>query len=147
MAVSKRRDAVRGVLAPLGLRWRAENIIAVADELVERHAGRVPSDEVSLRALTGVGDYVASAVRCFAFGVPTVLLDANTKRIVSRLTGAKDAGTWRTRLEIYRLAGDQGPNAEFNYALLDFGALVCRPTTPDCARCPLRATCSFAQRS
>lgn len=143
-AVRNRRDAVRRVLAPLGLRWRAENVIAVADELVERHAGRVPADEASLRALTGVGDYVASAVRCFAFGVPTVLLDANTKRIVSRLTGARDVGAWRARLEIYRLAGERGPDAEFNYALLDFGALVCKPTTPDCARCPFRASCAFA---
>jgi DNA (cytosine-5)-methyltransferase 1 len=145
-AVRTHPDAVRTVLAPLGLRWRAENVVAVADELVERHDGRVPSDEASLRALTGVGDYVASAVRCFAFGVPAVLLDANTRRIVTRLTGAQDAGAWQTRLEIYRLAGSQGPNAEFNYGLLDFGALVCRPTAPDCTRCPFRTRCLFAQR-
>lgn len=144
--VRRRRDQVRKVLAPLGLRWRAENVISVADELLERHEGRVPSDEASLRALTGVGDYVASAVRCFAFGVPTVLLDANTKRIVARLTGAKNAGAWRTRLEIYRLAGARGPDAEFNYALLDFGALVCKPTTPDCHQCPFRNTCTSAKR-
>jgi DNA (cytosine-5)-methyltransferase 1 len=147
MAVAGQRRAVRKVLAPLGLRWRAENVITVANELVERHAGRVPPDESSLRALTGVGDYVASAVRCFAFGVPTVLLDANTKRIVSRLTGAKDTGAWRVRLEIYRLAGDRGPDAAFNYALLDFGALVCKPTTPDCPACPFRTACSFARGS
>jgi DNA (cytosine-5)-methyltransferase 1 len=146
-AVRRRQDEVRNVLAPLGLRWRAENVIAVADELVERHSGRVPSDEASLRALTGVGDYVASAVRCFAYGVPTVLLDANTKRIVSRLTGASDAGAWRTRLEIYRLAGAGGPSAEFNYALLDFGALVCKPTAPDCDSCPFFATCAGARRT
>jgi A/G-specific adenine glycosylase len=106
----------------------------------------VPSDEASLRSLTGVGDYVASAVRCFAFGVPTVLLDANTKRIVARLTGARNAGAWRTRLEIYRLAGSRGPDAEFNYALLDFGALVCKPTAPDCRHCPFRSTCTSAKR-
>jgi DNA (cytosine-5)-methyltransferase 1 len=143
-ALRTRRAAVRQVLAPLGLRWRVENVIAIADELVERHRGRVPSDESSLRSLTGVGDYVASAVRCFAFGVPTVLLDATTKRIVSRLTGANEIGAWRTRLEIYRLAGERGPDAEFNYALLDFGALVCKPTNPNCAGCPFRATCNFA---
>jgi DNA (cytosine-5)-methyltransferase 1 len=145
-AVRRRRDRVRKVLAPLGLRWRAENVITVADELVERHEGRVPSDETSLRSLTGVGDYVASAVRCFAFRVPTVLLDANTKRIVARLTGAKEVGAWRTRLEIYRLAGVRGPDAEFNYALLDFGALVCKPTNPDCHGCPFRRTCASATR-
>lgn len=144
--VRKRQNQVRKVLAPLGLRWRAENVIAVADELLERHRGLVPSDEPSLRALTGVGDYVASAIRCFSFGIPTVLLDANTKRIVERLTGAKRVGAWRTRLEIYRLAGARGPDAQFNYALLDFGALVCKPTSPDCSRCPFQTSCSSAKR-
>jgi A/G-specific adenine glycosylase len=133
-------------LAPLGLRWRAENVIAVADELIDRHGGQVPADESGLRALTGVGDYVASAVRCFAYGVPTVLLDANTKRIVARMTGAKNAGAWRTRLEIYRLAGTRGPDADFNYALLDFGAVVCKPSTPDCTRCPFQRNCAYAQQ-
>lgn len=144
-AVHGRRDEVLNVLAPLGLRWRAENVIAVADELVERHEGRVPRNESSLRALTGVGDYVASAVRCFAFGIPSVLLDANTKRIVGRLTGAANAGAWRMRLEIYRLSGEQGPDAAFNYALLDFGALVCKPTNPECSTCPFARNCASAE--
>jgi A/G-specific adenine glycosylase len=119
-------------------------VIAVARELVERHEGQVPSDESSLRRLTGVGDYVASAVRCFAFGAPTVLLDANTLRITSRLSGVETDSSWMARLEIYRLAGAEGPTEKFNYAILDFGALVCAPTTPRCAECPLRRRCATA---
>ena len=52
----------------LGLRWRAENIIAVARALVDDFDGRVPDTELELRALPGVGDYVAQAVLCFGFG-------------------------------------------------------------------------------
>ncbi len=143
-AVEPNKDEVRAILHPLGLRWRAENVIRVAAELVDRHGGQVPTDEAQLRALTGVGDYVASAVRCFAFGVPTVLLDANTRRITQRVTGRPSASAWTTRLEIYRLAGDVGPTAEFNYALLDFGAAVCRPGVPVCGACPVSGQCAFA---
>jgi len=140
-AVLANEEQVLEILAPLGLRWRAANIVKIAQELVERHGGLVPADEASLRQLTGVGDYVASAVRCFAFGVPTVLLDANTRRITSRFVGANSGSSWLTRLEIYRLSGSAGPSAAFNYALLDFGALVCAPTRPNCGRCPLRVEC------
>jgi DNA (cytosine-5)-methyltransferase 1 len=143
-AVKRNRNDVQAILHPLGLRWRAENVIRVAEELVDDHAGHVPADEAQLRALTGVGDYVASAVRCFAFGVPTVLLDANTRRITQRFTGRPSASAWTTRLEIYRLAGDGGPTAEFNYALLDFGATICRPGAPLCDGCPLRGQCASA---
>jgi DNA (cytosine-5)-methyltransferase 1 len=147
--VKPEQDKVRTILYPLGLRWRAENLIRVAEELLADHGGKVPRDEARLRTLTGVGDYVASAVRCFAFGVPSVLLDANTRRITKRFTGRTSASAWTTRLEIYRLAGDAGPTAAFNYALLDFGATVCRPGVPLCGQCPVRDQCAsdLAKRS
>jgi DNA (cytosine-5)-methyltransferase 1 len=145
-AVVADEDRVLEILAPLGLRWRARNVLAVARELVERHNGEVPGDETSLRALTGVGDYVASAVRCFAFDIPSVLLDANTRRITSRMSGTTSESSWSTRLEIYRLAGQSGPDAHFNYAILDFGALVCAPRKPRCGICPMRSECMTATR-
>lgn len=144
-ALLANENVVLETLAPLGLRWRARNVITVARELVERHDGRVPSDETSLRALTGVGDYVASAVRCFAFGAPCVLLDANTRRITARFAGVDTTSAWMTRLEIYRLSGEQGPTAAFNYALLDFGGQICCAPKPKCAICPLHAHCASWQ--
>jgi DNA (cytosine-5)-methyltransferase 1 len=141
-AVLLNREQVLEALEPLGLRWRARNIIAAAAELVEVHDGEVPRDEAALRALTGVGDYVASAVRCFAFGVPSVLLDANTRRITSRYAGVDTESAWMTRLEIYRLSGTEGPTAAFNYALLDLGARICAPGKPDCLNCSLRRECA-----
>ena len=132
-------------LEPLGLRWRSRNIVQVASELLKRHGGSVPRTESELRALTGVGDYVASAVRCFAFDQPSVLLDANTRRIVGRVAAVDASGAWTTRLEIFRWAGSAGANAAFNYALLDFGALVCKPRSPDCATCPIRNRCRSAE--
>ena len=145
-ALLANEPAVRAAMHPLGLRWRVDNVIQVAKELVERHSGDVPDSEHDLRALTGVGDYVASAVRCFAFGEKTVLLDTNTRRIVERTTGRDATSNWTTRLEIFRLAGQKGPSADFNYALLDLGALVCRATKPKCPICPVRTECRVGSR-
>jgi DNA (cytosine-5)-methyltransferase 1 len=126
----------------LGLRWRAENIVGVARELVDRFRGRVPETEEELLSLPGVGDYVAQAVMCFAFDKAAVLMDTNTTRIASRIRGTDDTRRWQIRLDLYRLAGPQGPDAEFNYALLDLGALRCRASAPICNECPVRAHCA-----
>jgi DNA (cytosine-5)-methyltransferase 1 len=144
VALLKNQAEVLKALAPLGLRWRAMNVLSATREIIDRHDGEIPGDELSLRALTGVGDYVASAVRCFAFGVPTVLLDANTRRITSRVSGTLTDSAWLTRLEIYRLAGKGGPSDRFNYALLDLGARVCTPTNPRCDECPVSRQCATA---
>jgi A/G-specific adenine glycosylase len=125
----------------LGLRWRAENIVAVAEALIELFDGEVPDDDLELQLLPGVGDYVSHAVRCFGFGRRAVLLDTNTMRIIGRLNGRADNRRWQLRLDLHRLAGGPGPDAEFNYALLDLGALVCRASSPRCGECPLRERC------
>ena len=129
-------------MASLGLRWRAENIVKVAQALVELFDGEVPSEDFELRMLPGVGDYVSQAVRCFAFGKRAVLLDTNTMRIVSRLYGRDTSRRWQLRLDLHHLAGAPGPDAEFNYALLDLGALICRAGTPRCELCPLQSRCA-----
>jgi len=125
----------------LGLRWRAENLIAVAGVLEDEFEGDVPATELELRSLPGVGDYVAQAVLCFAFGRRAVLVDTNTARIVSRLHAREETRRWQLRLDLHRLAGQRGPDAEFNYALLDLGALKCRSGVPLCADCPLQEHC------
>jgi DNA (cytosine-5)-methyltransferase 1 len=137
-----RENEARDAMRSLGLRWRADNIIAVARELVQRFTGAVPSTSAELRTLPGVGDYVANAVLCFAFNRRAVLLDTNTERIVSRIRGATATRRMQMRTDLYDLAGRRGPDHEFNFALLDLGALVCRAGRPDCAGCPVRRFCA-----
>jgi DNA (cytosine-5)-methyltransferase 1 len=134
--------AVLLAMRSLGLRWRAENLVEVATVLVSKFGGNVPRSELELTQLPGVGDYVANAVMCFAFGRPAVLLDTNTERIVGRVCARSQARRWQVRVDLFELAGKSGPDAEFNYALLDLGALICHIAKPDCAACPLRAICS-----
>lgn len=143
-----RREAeVLDAMRSLGLRWRAENIIRVARTIVEEFGGRVPDTETELLSLPGVGDYAAHAVLCFAFRRPSVLTDTNTVRIASRLRGDGDTRRWQVRLDLYRLAGARGPDAEFNYALLDLGALHCRAGKPICEGCPIREHCATGSGS
>jgi DNA (cytosine-5)-methyltransferase 1 len=126
----------------LGLRWRAENVVEVARALIEDFGGRVPDSELELRSLPGVGDYVAQAVLCFGFDQRAVLVDTNTARITTRVFNREDGRRWQLRLDLHRLSGADGPNAAFNYALLDLGALICRAGTPLCHECPVRRHCA-----
>jgi DNA (cytosine-5)-methyltransferase 1 len=125
----------------LGLHWRGRNMVALARRIVHDHGGRIPRTETELKKLPGVGEYVARSVLTFAMGRRAVLLDTNTRRIVSRVTGDPAPSAWQVRMDLYRLAGREGPDASFNYALLDLGALVCRASKPLCGECPIRDLC------
>ena len=144
-AMMGQEDAVISAMRSLGLRWRANNLLDIARALVADFEGVVPNDEADLRSLPGVGSYVAQAVLTFGFGRPAVLIDTNTTRIVSRVSGHGDDRLWQIRLDLHKLAGPEGPDAEFNYALLDLGALVCRATTPVCDTCPILRYCAHGR--
>jgi DNA (cytosine-5)-methyltransferase 1 len=141
-AMVREADAVHAAMRSLGLRWRADNVLAVARTLVDEWDGQVPDSELRLRTLPGVGDYVAQAVLAFGFGRRAVLVDTNTERITRRVRDRTEKRRWQLRLDLYQLAGRDGPDAAFNYALLDFGALVCRARKPLCAECPVSRRCT-----
>ena len=134
-------------LASLGLRWRIDNLVSAATFIRDRLDGQVPDNWQELIAIPGVGDYIASAVLCFAFGRPSVLMDTNTKRIARRVSGGRTSPTWRLRLSLHQMAGTEGANAEWNKALLDLGALICKARAPKCGGCPVRDLCATGRES
>jgi A/G-specific adenine glycosylase len=129
----------------LGYYRRALLLRQAAAEIVRCYGGEVPADPGALRALPGVGPYVAGAVASFAFGADEPALDANASRVLCRLfglRGALDRAAGRRALEgIARRALPPGRSAEWNEALMDLGALVCLPRAPRCAACPLAPLC------
>ena len=129
-------------LASLGLHWRSANLASAAEFVNDQFDGKVPDNWQELRAIPGVGDYIASAVLCFAFGRPSVLMDTNTVRIARRLLGDSDLPNWQLRLALHELAGPTGADVGWNQALLDLGALVCTARAPKCDVCPVRAFCA-----
>ena len=135
-------------LDTLGLRWRIDNLIAAATHVRDELYDRVPDSWQELMTIPGVGDYIASAVLCFAFGRPSVLMDTNTKRISRRILGeGSKRPDWELRLKLHELAGHQGTDMRWNQALLDLGALVCRARAPECGDCPVQKHCSFGRQS
>ena len=138
-------DELGPPIASLGLSWRIDNLAAAAKVVNERHNGRVPDNWQELNAIPGVGDCIASAVLCFAFGHPSVLLDTNTRRIVRRVLGDPDRSTWQFRLALRDLADERGVDVEWNHALLDLGASICTARSPKCGQCPVRTHCATGQ--
>lgn len=130
-------DEVLAVWQGLGYYRRARLLRAAAAEMQARHGGAVPSDPAALRALPGVGPYIAAAVGAFAFGRDEAACDANVRRVLARLC---DVPRPDAALAARLLPVGRGP--EWNEALMDFGSAVCIPRTPRCAACPLSDVCA-----
>lgn len=138
---------VRKALAPLGLSWRIDLMIGMAQQIVTAHGGSVPDTRADLLALPGVGPYIADAVLCFGFQQPVALVDANTIRIAGRYLYAVEwKGDARRAQQVVRSVArlvDPARPVPTNYALLDFGALVCTARNPACGNCPVSQHCLY----
>ena len=127
----------------LGYYSRARHLHAAAKQVAE--AGCFPKDYSFVRALPGVGDYTAAAIMSFAFGEPYAVLDGNVQRVLARHFGINEPVDTTQGKKLLRALADemldhQHP-ALYNQAIMDFGALQCKPTSPLCDTCPLAETC------
>jgi A/G-specific adenine glycosylase len=135
-------DEVQAIIAPLGLRKRSALLVDMARALQTRFDGIVPADRAELMSLDGVGEYVSSAVLSFHFKMDAAVFDANIRRVMFRLLGTDDEATAKRHAESLL---PPGWSAEWNYALLDLGAIVCR-WKPSCVGCPLASICVTPHR-
>ncbi len=131
----------------LGLQWRIALIKEMADEICNQFGSNIPQERDQLLSLPGINDYIASAVRCFAWNYPDPIIDTNTVRIVGRLFGIETKDSSRRNQGIRKLINkliDPKDPANFNYALLDLAHLVCQKKhEPECAICPVRPYCVY----
>lgn len=138
------------LLKPLGLSWRAANFKVLAHEIMTRHGGTVPREREALLSLTGVGAYVADAVRCFAFDEVAALVDTNTVRVAARYYGFDYNQESRRRSAVIKAVAslvEPEQSSRSNYALLDFAARVCTSRNPDHEKCPLTSQCIYFSRT
>jgi A/G-specific adenine glycosylase len=128
----------------LGYNRRALNLRRAAQVVVTRHGGVVPEDVAALRELPGVGPYTARAVAAIAFGRPEAPVDTNVRRVLGRVR-AGWAGLPGPELQA---VADElvpaGRAGEWTHALMDIGAVFCRPRSPRCETCPVRPWCVAA---
>jgi len=132
----------------LGYYQRARNLHAAARAIVSEHGGAIPSDEPALRRLPGFGPYTAAAVASLAFGRPAPVIDANVRRVLMRILGIRGAAAPKQDRALRSFLDTVFPAdrpADFNQALMELGALVCRARNPQCLACPVRTACAAAR--
>lgn len=137
-------DEVMRLWQGLGYYSRARNMHAAARQIVER--GSFPETYEEVRKLKGVGDYTAAAICSFAFNQPLAVVDGNVYRVLSRYLGIEEPiDTSHGKKLFAQLAAELLPPnraADYNQAVMDFGALQCIPSSPDCAHCVLNEDCA-----
>lgn len=147
LAASPVSDALRA-WGRLGYPRRARRLHEASATIVARHHGAVPRDEADLLALPGVGQYTAAAVRAFAYGERSVVLDVNVRRVLARATEAKAQPAAHLTAD-ERAAADllwpsaAARSARWSAAVMELGALVCTARQPRCDACPISGECSW----
>jgi A/G-specific adenine glycosylase len=135
---------VMAAWAGLGYYARARNLLACARAVAAEHGGVFPDTEAGLLALPGVGPYTAAAVAAIAFDRETNVVDGNVERVAARLFAVEDPLPG-AKPELKSLAGglvrDERPG-DWAQALMDLGAVICKPKSPLCDRCPVAAHCA-----
>lgn len=137
------QDQVLRLWQGLGYYSRARNMHAAARQVVAM--GGFPRTIQGLHALKGVGDYTAAAVASMAFNLPAAAIDGNVYRVLARHFGIDEPiNTTQGKHLFQALAQELLPEhqaADFNQALMDFGATWCTPRAPRCDDCPVAVTC------
>jgi A/G-specific adenine glycosylase len=119
----------------LGYYSRAKNLHETSKILIKRYDGQVPRNFEKLKELPGIGDYTANILLALIYNEPRLGLDGNVKRVLSRIFSPKtenSINSFKTKR-----------NGDFAEALMEFGALICKPKDPKCDECKIKNICSY----
>jgi A/G-specific adenine glycosylase len=130
----------------LGYYSRARNLQAAAQQIVREHGGKFPATEEHIRALRGIGKYTTNAILSIAFGKKHAVVEGNVARVVARLEALRGDLRESSRWESLQRAADRllAPEApgNWNQAMMELGATICTPRSPQCLLCPVAKFCS-----
>ncbi|MGY8950807.1 MAG: A/G-specific adenine glycosylase [Flavobacteriales bacterium] len=138
-------DEVLNLWQGLGYYSRARNLHFTAKKIRDDHNSVFPSDFNSIKDLKGVGDYTASAISSFCFKLPHAVLDGNVSRVLSRYLSIETPIDSTEGKKLFKrtaqdLLDKKNPDTH-NQAIMEFGALMCTPKSPNCDDCPLNNSC------
>jgi A/G-specific adenine glycosylase len=129
----------------LGYYRRARNLLATAKILVEENNSKLPKKIIDIKKLPGIGDYTANALLAFVYDQPTIAIDANVKRVFSRIVNKSES-----KIDFNKLVETNkktlfktSRHSDFVEALMEFGALICKPKEPACFKCSLKSRCEY----
>ncbi len=139
------RQVLEGLLKPLGLyRQRADRLIKLAEYVRDRHGCSIPCNYEELKAMPGVGDYIAAAVCILACKCSAPILDTNIARVLSRVILGRDPPRrYMNDAALWRLSSMVKWRRESLLAVVDFAAQVCTAREPRCEKCPIRGHCAY----
>jgi A/G-specific adenine glycosylase len=130
----------------MGYYSRARNLHKAVKFVAEEFGGKVPATYQQFKRLPGVGPYIAAAVQSIAFHQPYAVVDGNVKRVLARLFAINSLVNDAKSHEIFQNKAseilDQENPGMFNQAMMELGALICRPQNPLCAKCPVSQFCA-----
>jgi A/G-specific adenine glycosylase len=134
----------------LGYYSRCKNLIASAKYINDQRGGRFPKKYEDILSLRGIGNYTASAIASFAFNQPYAVLDGNVFRVLARFFGIQIPVDTTEGKKLFGLLSrdliDKTNPGEYNQAIMDFGAVVCKPVLPLCDACRLQRKCIAYQK-
>ena len=129
----------------LGYYRRARNLLATSKILINKCNSKLSKNIIDIKKLPGIGDYTANALLAFIHDQPTIAIDGNVKRVFSRLLNKNERKIDFVKLiEINKKnLFKTKRNSDFVEALMEFGALICKPKEPKCTQCNIKNTCKY----
>lgn len=144
LARARLQDVLK-VWENLGYYSRARNLHTAAKVIVEKFGGKIPDNREAIKTLPGIGEYTAGAILSIAYKQALPAVDGNARRILCRVFAiCKPMDDAREQKQLQQLAASLIPvnhPGDFNQALMDLGATICRTKNPDCSRCPISKLC------
>ena len=127
----------------LGYYSRAKNLKKTAKKIIKDFNGNLPNNIDQLKSLPGIGDYTSAAIMAIAFNEPFIPLDGNVERILKRIFYLKSAKEIRkdNLLKQKSFFGKSNRSNDYAQAIMEIGALICKPTNPLCGECPISKNC------
>jgi len=119
----------------LGYYNRARNLHKTSKILINKYKGQIPQSFVQLKELPGIGNYTANVLLALIYDQPRVAVDGNVRRVLSRLSNTnieKEKNLFKTKR-----------NGDLAEALIEFGALICKPKDPKCNECKIKKMCAY----
>ncbi len=144
LAAAPQEEVLR-LWSGLGYYSRARNLQRAAQEIVTKHGGVFPHAEKDARELPGIGSYTAAAILSIAYGAKHAVLDGNVARVLARIFAVRgdvrDAKRWQSLQESANALLDSKSPGDWNQAVMELGATLCTPQSPQCLLCPVAQFC------
>src|SRR6478736_87411 len=146
-------DKIHKLWEGLGYYTRVRNMQKAAQQIIAEHSAEFPQTFDAVFALPGIGRYTAGAICSIAFNQPAPILDGNVIRVLTRVYGVTtDPREKQTNAQLWQLAKElvlhashitdhASPCSDLNQSLMELGALICTPRSPNCATCPVQNLC------